>query len=114
MRFTLPLLLGLFTVGCTIESTTTSTNPGSPPSSETPPGEDPQKTPSTPETPQEPWLSTSAPAEVRQITCPTDDSVHIATSKGLYTYADKSWKEVASGAFNSVHLHDAKLGYAAG
>ncbi len=115
MRLTLPFLFSLFALGCSIETTSTNTPGGSTPS-ETPengtPGDSTK--PTTPDEPKEPWASSTAPAEVRQMTCPTDDSVHIATSKGLYTFANDAWKLVAEGDFKSVHLHDAKLGYAAG
>src|SRR5687767_14018540 len=116
MRFTI-LFLGLAAstiAGCTIE--TTSTNPTPPaPSSEDPSDNPPQKPGDvTPPKEEEPWTSWSVPAEVRQMTCPTSESVHVATAKGLYTLTNNEWKLAAAGDFKTVHLHDASSGFAGG
>jgi hypothetical protein len=99
---------------CTVETTSSSgSTPGTP---GTDPAKDVGSKPPTDTTPkeEEPWRDWSLPSEVRTITCPTSDTVHVATAKGVYSLVGDKWEVVAPGDFNAVHLHDAKTGFAAG
>lgn len=69
----------------------------------------------TDDAPSGPWQEApTLPADVRSLSCPTDDDVYAATSAGLYLLEEDGWRSVATGAFHAVHLAGPSRGYAGG